>query len=109
MTDPKIITGDLPKTEVFSATLTLRSVGNSMNIIPELTWSHQLDGELEDRAERNQLPYSYMAMVKIASGIRAVMQPIDPVVETHLPDDPEDAARMLDAVAEFNENGRKSN
>lgn len=109
MTDQKLLTGDLPKTEVFTATLKLRSVGNSQNIIPELTWSHQLDGNLEDRADRNQLPYSYMAMVKIANGIKAVMRPLDPMLEEALPEDQDEAAIMLDAVAEYNENGRKTN
>lgn len=88
---------------MYVATLELRSVGNRPNIIPEVKWSHMMSDDLEARVENNQLPYSYIAMTQILAGITAVMKPVDTMVEAMLPDDADDAARMLDAAAEFNE------
>lgn len=105
----KVIKGDLPATEVFTATLQLRSVGNRPNIIPEVYWSHGIEGDMVERAEANQLPYSFIAMSQIVASIAQQMTPLHPMDEAQLPEDSDEAALVLDAMAEFNENGGKAN
>lgn len=105
---PKVIEGDLPQQEVFSAYLTLRSVGNNPAIIPELRFSHELRGDLNDRVVNNQIPFSFIAMMKIAEQINAVMRPVTDAEADSLPDDPEEAARVLSAMTESKNVSRKN-
>lgn len=103
--DMKRVEGDLSDEDVYTAVLTLRSVGNNPSIIPELRFSHQLGGDLNDRIANNQIPFSFIAMMKIAESINKAMVPVDDNVIEELPDDPEEAAKMLSAMVEAKQSG----
>ena len=103
--DIKTTEGTLPSDEVFSATLVLRSVGNSPAIIPEIRWSHQLKGDFEERMLSDQIPYAFIAMAKIMEQINAVMKPVSDETADKLPEDLDEAAKVLSALNESKEAG----
>lgn len=97
----KTVVGDLPSDEVFVATLTLRSVGANPAIIPEVSWSHGFDDDLDERASRGQLPVSFIAMSQIVGAIaRQMAERGDMVDPSTLPEDGDEAARVIAALAE---------
>lgn len=70
MTDthtPKVI-DDVHATDIYVATLELRSVGTSKNIFPIVKYSHHFN------SEPSTVPYSYQAIMQIAEKIGAVVE-----------------------------------
>lgn len=91
---------ELPPQDVYTATLELRSVGSSQEIIPSIKWSHILEGDPGERAKNGLLPHSYMAMAQIMDLINGVMRTVSEAVEDSLPEDPDEAAQVLTAMSQ---------
>lgn len=91
-THTPIMIDEVHPTDVYVATLELRSVGLSKNLYPVLKFSHHFTSEPE------QPPYSYLAMLQIAQKIGAtVVDEVDaPVYESD--DDLDRAALAAEAV-----------
>lgn len=104
---PVVNEGTLPD-DVFVATLTLRSVGNNPQIIPSIEWSHMIEGDVDERAEKNLLPHSYMAMAQIVNVINGQIREVTPD-GVELPDDPDEKAQVLTAMSQKKESGAKDN
>jgi|SRR5690625_1020970 len=87
MTDEPIVVDDINETDVYVATLELRSVGSSKNIFPKLKWSHMFS------EEPSTVPYAFQAVLAIAQRIGAVVQEQD--VDEEVPDNLADEGEVV--------------
>lgn len=91
MSEGTIVVKDFSGTDIYTATLELRSVGSSKNLFPQVKFSHHFE------KEPSFVPYSYRAVLQIAEAIGAT------VVEEDMPDIDEDVdvdeqIRLADAM-----------
>lgn len=86
MTDKPVTVDKVEETEVYIASLELRSVGTSKNIYPQLKWSHMFS------EEPDTIPYAYQAALAIAQKIGAVVE------EHEVEEVPEDLADESEVV-----------
>lgn len=84
-----IVLDDIAATDVYTATLELRSVGDSQNIFPLVRFSHHFT------QEPTTVPYAYQAMMQLAETLGAVMEETD-VTPSNDTDGLEDQIRLLD-------------
>lgn len=86
-THTPILIDEINSTDVYVATLELRSVGTSKNMFPVIKFSHHFTQEPEF------IPYSYRAVMQIAEKIGAVVE------ERSLPEVQSDADLDAHALA----------
>jgi hypothetical protein len=68
LTDKPIVIDEVAETDVYIATLELRSVGTSKNIYPIVRFSHMFASPPDE----DSVPYSYRAILQIADKIGAI-------------------------------------
>src|SRR5690606_38328520 len=68
LTDKPIVIDEVAETDVYIATLELRSVGTSKNIYPIVRFSHMFSSPPDEDSD----PYSYRAILQIADKIGAL-------------------------------------
>lgn len=93
MTDKPIVIDEVAETDVYIATLELRSVGTGKNIYPMVTYSHMFS---TPPAEED-VPYSYRAILQIAEMIGAVVTE-EEGIEVNDGDDIDTAVRKLEEM-----------
>lgn len=100
-THTPIMIDEVNSTDVYVATLELRSVGTSKNMFPVIKFSHHFT------AQPDFIPYSYRAIMQIAEKIGAVIE------ERELPEVQSDAdldahAKAADAALQEKEDDSNS-
>lgn len=85
-----IVIDDVSPTDVYIASLELRSVGTSVNIFPVVKYSHHFT------SEPSEVPYSYRAIMQIAEKLGMLV--VDEM-EIEEGQDVNDVIRELDAAA----------
>jgi hypothetical protein len=92
------IIDDIESTDVYVATLELRSVGESPNIFPSIRFSHHFS------QEPSLVPYSYQIIMAIAEKLGAVMEERD-LSEAAADGDIDEAIRTLSDHLNSERNG----
>lgn len=98
MTDKKevVFIKEINPTEVYTATLEMRSVGMSQNMLPRVIFSHYFDHE----PDADEIPYSYRFVLDLVEAIEAgKMMPTAKDLEAFNSSNPdEDVVRMEQEV-----------
>lgn len=98
MTDKKevVFIKEINPTEVYTATLEMRSVGMSQNMLPRVLFSHYFDHE----PDADEIPYSYRFVLDLVEAIEAgKMMPTAEDLATFNSTNPdEDVVRMENEV-----------
>lgn len=92
------IVDDIEATDVYVATLELRSVGSSPNIFPSIRFSHHFSDE------PSLVPYSYQIIMAIAEKLGAVVEERD-LSDVAAEGDIDDAVRVLNDHLDSERNG----